>query len=143
MIRSARSEDVPRLREVAYAAKLHWGYDEQLVRSWSDGLDLPAEAVQWVAEEDGRVVGWAAILPPEDGVCLLDDLWVDPAAMGHGAGRSLFDTAAGRARELGARALEWAADPHAVGFYEHVGAQVVDDHVSEWGREIPWMRLEL
>jgi hypothetical protein len=28
--------DAARLREIAYAAKAHWGYDERLVREWAE-----------------------------------------------------------------------------------------------------------
>jgi len=63
--------------------------------------------------------------------------------MGRGIGAELFRRAAARARELGGTALELGADPNAVGFYEKVGARVVGEHLSEWNRMTPWMRIEL
>ena len=49
-----------------------------------------------------------------------------------------------RGRELGVSALEWEAEPNAVGFYEKVGGRYVrDSEPSEWGRVLPVMRLEL
>ena len=141
MIRQAVPEDAPRLREVARAAKAHWGYDEELVRGWAAGIE-PNGDIE-VAEEDGEVVAWAGLLPGADGVYVLEDLWVVPEYMRRGIGAELFRRAAARARELGASRLEWGSDPNAVGFYEKVGARVVGEHVSEWNRMTPVMRLDL
>ena len=128
-----------RLREIARAAKGHWGYDPQLVADWAATMPLPAEPL--LAERDGRVVGWAAVERRGD-VLWLEDLWVEPAAMGQGAGRELFE----RAQALGAGCahMEWEADPNAVPFYEHLGATVLrDSEPSEWGRVLPVMGISL
>jgi GNAT superfamily N-acetyltransferase len=141
VIRPAEPSDAPRLREVARAAKVHWGYDDELVRGWAAGIKLEGEIE--VAEEDGTVVGWSAILPGSDGAYVLEDLWVVPEYMGRGIGAELFRRAAEQARRHGASALEWGSDPNAVGFYEKVGGRIVGEHVSEWNRMTPVMRLEL
>ena len=44
---------------------------------------------------------------------------------------------------LGAKRLEWGAEPNSVGFYEKVGGRKLRDEVTEWGRLAPWMGLEL
>ena len=138
-LRRATAADEARLREVAEASKGHWGWDPE--RAWAASLDLSREI--WVAEREGRIVAWAAVLPPQDGSCELDDLWVEPASMGSGVGRALFQHAAARARELGARSLRWEAEPNAVGFYERMGAATVGSATSSWGRQIPVMEFEL
>jgi N-acetylglutamate synthase-like GNAT family acetyltransferase len=135
--------DHERVRELTFESKAHWGYDRDFVRRWAEGLTFESEQERWVAEVDGAIVAWAALIPPSDGVAVLDDLWVDPAWLGRGLGRQLFELAAGRARELGAERLEWGAEPNAVGFYEKVGGRTLRDHVTEWGRVAPWMGLEL
>lgn len=76
--------DSQRLREIAFAAKAHWGYDERLVREWVDALAFPPE--ERVLVEDG---GWAGVVVRGD-VCRLEDLWVEPAAMGRGVGRRRY-----------------------------------------------------
>ena len=140
-IRAAETADHERLRVVAEASKAHWGYDPERVRAWVATLDLSREI--WVAEVGGEVVAWASLLPPTDGACELDDLWVEPRAMDAGIGSALFRHAAGRADELGARSLRWEADPNAVGFYERMGAATVGTVTSSWGRELPVMELAL
>jgi len=128
-----------RLREIAAAAKGHWGYDPQLVAGWAAGMTLPDEPI--VAERDGRVVGWAAAERRGD-VLWLEDLWVEPAAMGEGVGRELFERA--KALGVGCARMEWEADPNAVPFYERMGAAYVRDSApSEWGRVLPVMGVSL
>jgi GNAT superfamily N-acetyltransferase len=126
------------LRDIAYAAKAHWGYDPALVRAWADSFEFPAE--ERILVEDG---GWAAVVPKGE-VCWLDDLWVEPAAMGRGLGRRLFERAAELGRELGCTRMEWEAEPNALGFYERMGASYVrDSDVTEWGRVLPVMGVSL
>jgi GNAT superfamily N-acetyltransferase len=143
-VRPATAGDVPRLREIARAAKGAWGYDSEQVEEWARSLAFPSERETWVAQLDDRAVAFAALLPPQvDGVSVLDDLWVDPLYFGDGIGTILFRHAAMRARKLGATALELEAEPNAVGFYEVMGASQVRTAISGWGRELPVMRLEL
>lgn len=88
-------------------------------------------------------MGWAALIPRGE-VGWLEDLWVEPAWIGRGVGRLLFDHVAAEARERGARRLEWEAEPNAHGFYEHMGAGYVrDSGVTEWGRVLDVLGLEL
>jgi N-acetylglutamate synthase-like GNAT family acetyltransferase len=143
-IRAAQPADHERLRELAFASKAHWGYEHDLVRGWADELDFDRQRESWVAEADGAIVAWAALVPPgADGVAELEDLWVDPTAMGRGLGRKLFLMAADRARELGARQLRWEAEPRSVGFYERMGAETAGSTTSAWGRTLPVMRVQL
>jgi N-acetylglutamate synthase-like GNAT family acetyltransferase len=142
-VRPATRADHERLRELTFESKAHWGYDHDLVRSWADGLDFESAQERWVAEADGAVVAWAGLIPPSEGIAVLDHLWVAPGAMGKRLGSRLFQLAAERARELGATRLEWGAEPNSVGFYEKVGGRKLRDEVTEWGRLAPRMGLEL
>lgn len=147
VIRRAEPSERERLREVTAASKAHWGYDTELVRGWVASLDFSEDRIRdaelHVAEVDRRIVGWVEILPPENGLCVLDHLWIEPASIGKEVGSQLFAFAARRARELGARAMEWGAEPNAVGFYEKMGGRYLRDKVSEWGRTVPVMGLDL
>lgn len=145
-IRRADVHEGERLREIAFAAKSHWGYDPERVRRWAAAGDFSAEALGgevYVAEADGRPIAWAALIP-KGAVVWLDDLWVEPEWIEAGVGSRLFRHAAERARELGGTRLEWEAEPHAVGFYAKVGGRFLrDSDPSEWGRVIPVMCVDL
>src|SRR5690242_7893216 len=109
-VRAARADDAERLRGVMAAAKGNWGYDPGWVESWAASVDMSAvlcEQEVWVAEVGSQVVAWAGLVPPRDGVAVLDHLWVEPGSMHAGIGSGLFGLAAGRAAELGASRMEW------------------------------------
>jgi GNAT superfamily N-acetyltransferase len=147
-IRPARADEGERLREIAEAAKGHWGYDPERVRTWAASGDFSQKALTenevFVAEVAERVVAWAALDPKGDGLIWLADMWVEPEWMSQGIGSLLFGHALGRARELGGRTMEWEAEPNAVGFYERVGGRYRrDGETSEWGRVLPVMGLDL
>jgi GNAT superfamily N-acetyltransferase len=146
-IRPARADEGERLRAIALAAKAHWGYDEDWVRGWAAQGDFSPEALAarpvLVAELGGHALGFASLIPRGE-VCVLDDLWIDPDWMGHGIGTRLFEACTERALDLGAKRLEWEAEPNAVGFYEKLGGRYLrDSPPTELGRVIPVMGLEL
>jgi GNAT superfamily N-acetyltransferase len=146
-IRAADPGEGERLREIAFAAKSHWGYGAADVEGWVSDGDFSPEGLRakefFVAESGARVVAWASLVPQGE-VCVLDDLWVEPSSMRQGTGSALFRHAVERARQLGAQRLEWEAEPNAVGFYEAMGARRIGNgRVSAWGRVIPVMALEL
>lgn len=147
VIRPAHPSEGERLREITAAAKGFWGYDAERVRAWAAALDLSPERLAGadvlVAELDGIAVGWAEILPPDAGVCVLEHLWVEPARMRRGAGSQLFRRAAEHAAGLGATAMEWEAEPNALGFYARMGGRPVRTTTSEWGRELTVMAVPL
>jgi GNAT superfamily N-acetyltransferase len=146
-IRPALPDEGERLRQIAIDAKAHWGYDRDWVRSWAAQGDFSPEALSsqpvLVAEAGGRAVAFAMLIPKGE-VAWLDDLWVEPPWIGRGVGTRLFEAAAARARELGARRMEWEAELNAVGFYEKRGGRYLrDSEVTELGRVLPIMGLEL
>jgi GNAT superfamily N-acetyltransferase len=147
VIRYARPYEGERLREIAFTAKAHWGYDPEWVRRWVANGDFSTEALRsnetFVADDGSDVVAWAMLVPRGD-IAWLEDMWVVPSWMRKGVGARLFERVAARARELGARRLEWEAEPNAVGFYEKVGGRYVrDSETSEWGRVLQIMGCDL
>jgi GNAT superfamily N-acetyltransferase len=146
-VRAARPDEGPRLKEIAIVAKSHWGYERERVLGWADDGDFTPEGlarlITFVAEADGRAVGWAALLRKADG-WWLEDLWVEPDAMGRGVGALLFRQAAAHALAAGAKQLQWEAEPNAVGFYEQMGARYLrEGEPSAWGRINPIMGVDL
>lgn len=137
-----RAGEEERLREIARSAKAHWGYDAAMVRDWASTLRYEGKDVH-VAEADGEPVGYATLVVDGEHA-ELDELWVGSDWIGKGAGSALFAFVSERAREAGARRLEWEADPNSVGFYERVGGRYLrDSEPSEWGRILPVMGIEL
>jgi GNAT superfamily N-acetyltransferase len=149
LIRRGTDRDFARLREIAVEAKAHWGYDRARVEEWGRSGDFEPERLRtlevYVAEAQAgdQPVGWASLIPRGE-VGWLEDLWIDPPWIGRGVGRLLFEHVAERARELGARRLEWEVEPNARGFYERLGTRYVrESEVTEWGRVLDVLGVEL
>jgi GNAT superfamily N-acetyltransferase len=148
VIRRAEPEERSLLTGITVRSRAHWGYDAARFRVWVERLELSEgmflDVEPYVAEVDGRAVGWAALKRPVDGLCVLEELWIEPEWMGRGVGAQLFQHAVERARELGADRLEWVAEPGAVGFYEKMGGRPVRQEMSRsFGHRMPVMRLDL
>jgi GNAT superfamily N-acetyltransferase len=146
VIRRVEPDEGPRLKEIAIASKGFWGYEPEQVRGWADQGDYSPqrlrEQIVFVAENEGTAIGWSLLIPKGE-VGWLEDLWIEPAWMGKGVGSALFRHTATHARELGATRLEWEAEPNAVGFHEKMGGRHVRETVSEWGRTLSVMSVEL
>jgi GNAT superfamily N-acetyltransferase len=146
-IRAVDPQEGERLREIAIASKSHWGYDLDRVTQWAAQGDFSPQGLRskeiYVADVDGRAVGWAALIPRGE-VCWLDDLWIEPEWIGKGIGTRLFRHAAERGKHLGAQRMEWEAEPHALGFYERMGGRYLrDSEPGVWGRTLAVMGVDL
>jgi predicted N-acetyltransferase YhbS len=98
----------------------------------------------YVAEIDGRIVGFYGFEPEAEGVGL-DYLFIENAFIGRGIGRALWDHAVTIARSLGHSAVIVVSDPNAEGFYLRMGCRRVGTRPSELenGRQLPLLRYEL
>jgi GNAT superfamily N-acetyltransferase len=146
VIRHGSPDDAARLKEIAIAAKAHWGYGLARVREWASHGDFTPETLKrmqlFVAEAGDETIGWAS-LKAEGETAWLEDLWVEPEWIGKGVGSRLFRAVAGHARARGATAMEWEAEPNAVGFYERMGGRHVRSGTTEWGRTLSVMAVSL
>ncbi len=134
------------LAGIAVRSKAFWPYPADLIARFGRTLGLTPDVIAtnegWVAERDGVILGFYLLLHRGERA-ILDDLWLEPAEIGRGVGRALFTHARDRAAAAGAHALEWDAEPYAVGFYERMGGRRVRFVDSPLGRPLPVMRLAL
>ena len=121
LLRPASAEDLPaladlhvRVRDAAFPLMPPRVHDDADVAAWVAGWDLAAAEV-WVAEHDGRPVGYARL--HED---WLDDLYVDPDAAGQGVGSALLELAKAR-RPAGFDLWVFVSNTRAIDFYVRHG----------------------
>jgi len=128
IIRHATLADVPALDGIARGAKAHWGYGAEQLALWDAALRTPPASLAThptlLAETDAGIVAFAQLEPHTD-PWELAALWVLPAHMGRGVGRTLLLRVAHLAAEAGQAQLHIDADPHAAGFYRSLGAVAV------------------
>jgi GNAT superfamily N-acetyltransferase len=149
VVRPARSGEATTLTALCIRSKAHWAYDDAFMKLSVaalavDEVDIAAGRVLVAAAGEGPALGMAAVLGDGETVDL-DSLFVDPPAIGLGAGRLLFQAAASMARDLGARRMTILADPNAVSFYERMGARFVRNAPSDAipGRLLPFYEYDL
>jgi GNAT superfamily N-acetyltransferase len=124
-IRQARPDEQSMLESLQWRASLNNPGDRDALLANPDSIALPieqiAEGCVFVAERDGAVAGFAAVVPRSDGDAELDALFVEPRLWKQGIGRRLADHTAEVARVRGARLLHVVGNQHAEGFYVSCG----------------------
>lgn len=136
IIRLARPEERLDLEALQRRASLALpDYREQL-EAHPDAIELPAEQIAegqvLVAELNGRVAGFAAVIAGE-----LDGLFVEPDLWKQGVGAALIEAAAHEARKEGL-SLTVTANPTARGFYEKCGFTLEGERETRFG---PGLRM--
>jgi GNAT superfamily N-acetyltransferase len=145
-LRPARPGEESALTALALRSKAHWGHDAAFIERARPELTLEPGDVERlvvrVAERDGAPVGFSALDlrgdPPE-----LVALFVEPHAIGTGAGRALLADARRRAAAAGVARLTIESDPDAEPFYLSQGAERIGERVSRsTGRTLPLLRMD-
>lgn len=133
-IRRATTEDAATLTRIAHDAKRHWGYPEHWLQHWQDDLTISPEFIStndvFVSETADGVIGFYALIV-RDQKAELDHMWVTPAQIGTGVGKSLFLHAMDRAAAAKITSVEILSDPNAESFYRKMGAHRTGEETSE------------
>jgi len=99
--------------------------DREALLGNPDAIEVPLGQIVaghvFVAEREGAIVGFAAVIPRDDGDAELDALFVEPSDWKQGVGRLLVEHCANVALMQGSAALHVIGNPHAEGFYRACG----------------------
>lgn len=124
-VRPAVVSDQKALEALQWRASLNNPGDREALLANPDAIELPRAQIEgggvFVAEAEGSVLGFAAILPRDDGDSELDALFVEPRAWRQGIGRVLVDHCCNAARSAGAVSIHVVGNPHAESFYSACG----------------------
>ena len=136
-IRPARIDEQKMLELLQQRASLRNPGDRDALLANPDAIALPIEQIVegcvFVAEREGTVVGFAAVIPRPDGGAELDALFVEPQLWKQGIGRALVDHSADVARARAASFLHVIGNPHAEGFYTSCGFRVTHTVDTRFG----------
>jgi GNAT superfamily N-acetyltransferase len=140
MIRRAVAADAPQLLSLMRGLAQFEGYDDRFAVTVDALLERgfssrPPEFIAWVAELEGKLLGYAVIyvipftfdLRP---TLVLKELFIDATARGRNLGHGLMDAVIEHGRSLNARLIRWQVLPSnepAKGFYGQLGASVDAD----------------
>ena len=130
-VRLARPDEREDLEALQWRASLMNEADRPHLEAHPDAIDLPASQIAsgqvWVAELDGKIAGFAAVVEGE-----LDGLFVEPKLWRRGIGAALVETATHEARRQGL-ALSVIANHAALGFYERCGFALEGEAQTRFG----------
>jgi GNAT superfamily N-acetyltransferase len=121
LIRRAVVSERKALEELQTRASLTNAGDRDALLAHPDAVELPMEQITagsvFVAEWNGTIAGFAAVLPRSDGGAELDALFVESTMRRRGIGRSLVEYCSEVARLRGSAFLHVVGNPHAQDFY--------------------------
>jgi GNAT superfamily N-acetyltransferase len=137
VIRIGRVSEKQALEALQWRASLNNPGDREALLANPDAIAIPEAQIAggslFVAEADEVILGFAAILPRDDGNQELDALFVEPDQQRTGIGRKLVEYCAQAARAQGATALHVVGNPHAEAFYESCGFQTRGREQTRFG----------
>ena len=148
MIRAPTIEELAGLSELCLRSKAVWGYHAEFLAACRGELSLGRQDLESteiaVAVRGSQVVGIAQVKVRGNEADLLK-LFVEPAILRCGVGRSLFAWAMNIARENGAGRLLIDSDPGAAPFYRRMGAHDLGQAPSGSipGRMLPRLAISL
>jgi N-acetylglutamate synthase-like GNAT family acetyltransferase len=125
VIRRALISEQRKLEALQMRASLTNAGDRDALLAHPDAIELPLEQIAagsvFVAERNGAIAGFAAILSRADGDTELDALFVEPTMRRCGIGQSLVEHCSEAARLHGSAFLHVIGNPHARDFYVACG----------------------
>ncbi len=136
-IRVAATAEQKALEALQWRASLNNRGDRDALLANPDAIELPLDQITaggvFIAELDGAIAGFAAVLPRGDGQMDLDGLFVEPNMWRCGIGRSLVEHCGRFACSQGAAILHVIGNPHAKDFYAACGFEIVGRHQTRFG----------
>ena len=136
-IRTARPDELEALEALQRRASLANPGDRDAILAHPEAIVIPPSQIAasqvFVAESEGSILGFSAVLDREDGQTELDGLFVDPELWRGGVGRNLVERAKDYGREHSATWLNVVGNPHAEGFYEACGFVTYGSFETEFG----------
>ncbi len=143
-------EDMPLLNRLTREGKGYWGYPPEALDRFMATFAIQdaayfQEAIGCIGKNaDGMTVGFYAF-KLEDTIPMLDHFFLAPSFIGQGYGRLLWDRCLITAQQQNWDSFNFWADPNALDFYEHMGAEKIDEcpMVTLPGNMAPIMRYSL
>jgi GNAT superfamily N-acetyltransferase len=137
LLRTASIAERDTLEALQWRASLMWEEYRDALLAHPDAIELPIDQINEgrviVAEVEGRTVGFAVVLPRDDGQADLDGLFVEPAIWRKGIGTRLVREAEVHAARRGAQFLHVVAAPHAQAFYSSCGFILTGEEPTRFG----------
>jgi N-acetylglutamate synthase-like GNAT family acetyltransferase len=133
LIRPARADELEELGALQRRASLAWGDHVAELLAMPEAGEVPVAHLPFtaVAEQGGRVAGFATLLTRRGAEAELEGLFVEPDLWRSGIGAMLVAETERRARAVGAKASHVVGNRRALGFYLRCGFEVVGETMTQ------------
>lgn len=136
-IRLARADDRQDLIELLWRASLSWDAVRKDLLDHPEAIDVDPEMIArnqvFVAEDAGRIVGFATIIPREGDDAELEGIFVEPSEWRKGIGTALLVQIEREGRAWGANRLHVLASANAEAFYAAAGFTKTGEQATALG----------
>jgi GNAT superfamily N-acetyltransferase len=147
--RCIKSIDLELINHLMRAGKAYWGYTDKGLDRFMKIFGISDEtyfdeAFGSIAESPQGTIGYYLFKTNED-LLELDYFFLSTQFIGQGYGRLLWDHCIQAAQTRGWTDFTFWSDPHALGFYEHMGAIKIDERpmVTLPGQMAPIMQFSV
>lgn len=134
-IRPARVDEATALNELTKRSVMYWGYEPAFLEWEPEAITVDEpfmrRAIVYVLAGRDDLIGYYALIVDGETI-ILDKLFLEPAYIGSGYGRALWNHAVSVARGLDADKLTFMADPNAAPFYRVMGARFIEEIPTSW-----------
>ncbi|WP_081743192.1 GNAT family N-acetyltransferase [Acetivibrio clariflavus] len=147
-IRPAEKNDVEELNRVAYESEAYWGYDLEYMKRFEEIYRITEDYIianpTFVFLETNRIIGFYSLLV-HDNKPELELFYIKPQYIGKGYGKEMWNHLIDYCKRMDIKFFYLVTSPQAKGFYEKMGAVVIDevDSLLREGRKIPRLKFEV
>ncbi len=140
LIRQAVVSEQKELEDLQLRASRVNPGDRDALLANPDAIELPISQIAaggvFVAEWNGKIVGFAAVEPRSDGDTELDALFTDPEMRRRGIAQTIVAHCAALARTRGSASLRVVGNPHAKDFYAACGFRMTGTTETRFGTRL-------
>lgn len=147
-IRSAKKDDVDELNRIAYESEAYWGYDMEYMKRFEGVYRVTEDYIitnpTFVFIESNLIIGFYSLLV-HDEKAELELFYIKPQYIGKGYGKEMWNHLIDYCKRMDIKFFYLVTSPQAKGFYEKMGAVVIDevDSLLREGRKIPRLKFEV
>jgi len=142
----AEENHIDELNRIAYESEAWWGYDSEFMERFRAIYRITEEYIRknptFILVENGSIIGFFSFIKSENET-ELEYFYIDPRYIGKGYGKKMWDSLKEYCKETGIESFSLVTSPQAKGFYEKMGADVIDevDSLLREGRKIPRLKF--
>lgn len=147
-IRIAEKNDVDVLNKIAYESEAYWGYDLEYMKRFEEIYRVTEDYIRvnptFILFDGNTVFGFYS-LSVHDMETELELFYISPQYIGKGYGKKMWDHLISYCKKAGIESFLLVTSPQAKGFYEKMGAVVIDevDSLLREGRKIPRLKFDV